>query len=214
MTPHVSAFIFDLGNVLVRHDDELLYDRLAACCADPAAARPQLPSCLGDEDIGLGRLAVEALHARLAARHGFAETYPRFLELWSSHFSPEPGMDHVLRALAQNHRVILLSNTNAAHIAHIKENYPVFGRLHAAYLSYELGLMKPNPATYLKVLELEGLRPENCIFIDDRAENAAAAEALGMNAITFTGRDDLLARLDGFGILVPLKTLEAEDGVL
>ncbi len=197
-----QTLIFDLGGVLIRHDNDLLYDRLAACCADPAAARPRMPACLEDEAIGTGRVSVEALHARLAAEHGFAGGYSHFLDLWSSHFSAEPGMAQLVCALARRHRTVLFSNTNAAHVAHIKANYQVFDHVHAAYLSYELGLVKPQPASFLKVLQFEGRRAEECVFIDDRAENTAAASALGIKTVTFAGRDDLLARLDRYGVAV------------
>ncbi|WOJ90647.1 HAD-IA family hydrolase [Methylocapsa polymorpha] len=203
VTAPSPTLIFDLGNVLIRHDNELLYDRLAACCADPAAARPHLAAWLSDEDIGCGRLSIEALHARLAADHGFEETYAHFLELWSSHFSEEPGMEPVIRALARRHRVVLFSNTNAAHVEHIRANYQVFDHLHAAYLSHELGLVKPDADSFLKVLEMEGRPAEDCIFIDDRAENTAAAAALGMRTVTFAGRHACLAELDRYG--VPLE---------
>jgi FMN phosphatase YigB (HAD superfamily) len=80
----------------------------------------------------------------------------------------------------------------------------VFGHVHAAYLSHELGLVKPDGASFLKLLEIEGLPPEDCIFIDDRAENTAAAAALGMRTVTFTGRDAFLADLDRYGVTLEL----------
>jgi glucose-1-phosphatase len=199
MTSASLTFIFDLGGVLVRHDNELLYDRLAARCADPQAARPRMEACLGDEDIGTGRLGVEALHARLTEDHGFNGPYAHFLELWSSHFSPEPGMESLILALAERHRVVVFSNTNAAHADHIWANYPVLGHAHATYMSYEMGLVKPDAAAFRRVLELEGCRPEDCIFIDDRADNTAAAAALGIRTVTFTGRDAFLAAMAKFG---------------
>jgi putative hydrolase of the HAD superfamily len=204
LTTHFPTFIFDLGGVLIRHDNELLYDRLAACCADPVTARPHMPAWLGDEDIGRGRLSIEALHARLVADHSFTAAYPHFLELWSSHFSAEPGMQPVISTLAERHRTVLLSNTNAAHVAYIKANYRVFDTVHAAYLSHELGLLKPDAAAYHEVLQSEGLAAEDCLFIDDRAENTAAAAALGIKSITFAGRDAFLADLDRYGITVKL----------
>ena len=123
MTALFPTLIFDIGGVLIRHDNDLLYDRLAACCSNPTAARTHLPICLNDAEIGSGRLSIEDLHARLAADHGFYATYAHFLELWSSHFSEEPGMEPVVYALTQLHRVALFSNTIAAHVAHIKANY-------------------------------------------------------------------------------------------
>jgi HAD superfamily hydrolase (TIGR01509 family) len=204
VTALFPTLIFDIGGVLIRHDNDLLYDRLAACCSNPTAARTHLPICLIDAEIGSGRLSIEDLHARLAADHGFYATYAHFLELWSSHFSEEPGMEPVVYALTQRHRVVLFSNTNAAHVAHIKANYRVFGHVHAAYLSHELGLVKPDAASFLKLLEIEGLPPEDCIFIDDSAENTAAAAALGMRTVTFTGRDAFLAELDRYSVTFEL----------
>lgn len=196
------TIIFDLGNVLVRHDDELLHDRLASCCADPDAARPQMGAWLREEGLGLGTLSVEAFHGRLAAERGYKASYPRFLSLWSSHFSEEPGMESLVRALKERYRVVLFSNTNAAHIDHIRANYPVFRHVHAHYLSYELGLAKPDSASYQKVLELEGRSPQECIFIDDRVENTAAAAALGLRTATFAGKDALTEFLEGHGVLL------------
>jgi putative hydrolase of the HAD superfamily len=202
MKTSVPTLIFDLGGVLIRHDNEGLYERLAACCADPAAARPLIEDALADEAIGKGLLGVDALHARLVADHGFTQAYPHFLDLWSSHFSPQPGMESLLRALARRYRVVIFSNTNAVHHDHIRENFPVIGHADAAYVSYELGLVKPYAESFRKVLALEGRRPEECIFIDDRPENTAAAAALGLRTVTFTDRKALEAAIAEYGVAV------------
>ncbi|WP_395665360.1 HAD-IA family hydrolase [Methylocella sp.] len=198
----VKAFIFDLGGVLVRHDNALLYDRLAACCPDPAGGRAALIRALEDEAIGTGALGVPELHARLVAEHGFSQGFAPFLDLWSCHFSAEPDMEDLLGALKTRYRVSIFSNTNAAHIEHIRARYPAFGAVDAVYLSYELGLVKPHAAAFRKVLELEGLAPQDCVFVDDRADNTAAAAALGMKAVTFTDRAALEAAVAEFGVAV------------
>ncbi len=202
MEASVPTIIFDLGGVLVRHDNEVLLDRLAACCAEPATARHLMARAVGDEDFTTGRLGIDALHARLVAEHGFAPGYAHFLDLWSSHFSEEPGMEPLVLALAQRYRVVIFSNTNSAHIDHIRANYRVLTHAHAAYMSYELGLAKPYAEAFEKVLELEGRRPEECIFIDDRAENTAAAAALGIMTVTFTDRAALEAAVAEYGVAV------------
>jgi glucose-1-phosphatase len=196
----LTTFIFDVGGVLIRHDNDLLFDRLAACCKDPSAVRPQLDAAMHDPALGTGRRGVDALHAQLVAEHGFSGTYAHFLQLWSSHFSAEPGMEALLGALASRYRVVLFSNTNAPHWEHIMAHYPVLHHAHALYLSHELGLVKPDPAAFRKVLELERCEARDSVFIDDRAEHTAAAAALGIHAVTFTGRDDLLRNLTSYGI--------------
>jgi len=180
------TFIFDVGGVFVRHDNDLLSDRLAARCADPRATRPRLNDGVHNREVGTGAMDMAELHRRLAAEYGFLADYTTFLAIWNSHFSEEPGMEPVLRALAQHYRTVFFSNTNAAHWAHVTAHYPVLALGHHAYLSHELGLVKPEPASFLRVLERERCAAVDAIFIDDRAENVEAAVALGMDGILFT----------------------------
>lgn len=53
------------------------------------------------------------------------------------------------------------------------------------FVSYELGLLKPNKAIYQSVLEKLNAKPEEVIFIDDKRENVEAAKSLGINGIVF-----------------------------
>jgi HAD superfamily hydrolase (TIGR01509 family) len=180
------TLIFDVGGVFVRHDNGLLYDRLAAYCDDPLTAREQLADGVHDRIVGTGRMSIAELHRRLVEEYGLSARYDAFLEIWSSHFSEEPDMEPVLRALAARYRTVFFSNTNAAHWAHVTAHYPALAHGHHAYLSHELGLAKPDPASFQRVLDLEDCRPADAIFIDDRAENVDAAVALGMDGIVFT----------------------------
>ncbi len=65
-------------------------------------------------------------------------------------------------------------------------------------VSAEEGLLKPEPEIYRRCLARNGLSAGACVFIDDSAGNVAAAAALGMDAIRFTGpaalRHELSAR--------------------
>jgi len=179
-------FIFDVGGVLIRHDNDLLSDRLAAECADPLATRPRLNDGVHNRAVGTGEMGMAELHRRLTAEYGFLADFGTFLAIWNSHFSEEPDMEPVLRTLVQHYRTVFFSNTNAAHWAHVTAHYPVLAHGHHAYLSHELGLVKPEPASFLRVLERERCTPADAIFIDDRAENVEAAVALGLDGILFT----------------------------
>ncbi|MFR3313439.1 MAG: HAD family hydrolase [Alphaproteobacteria bacterium] len=53
------------------------------------------------------------------------------------------------------------------------------------FVSYELGLLKPDKAIYQSVLEKLNAKPEEVIFIDDKRENVEAAKSLGINGIVF-----------------------------
>ena len=53
------------------------------------------------------------------------------------------------------------------------------------FVSYELGLLKPDKAIYQSVLAKLNVKPEEVIFIDDKRENVEAAKSLGINGIVF-----------------------------
>jgi putative hydrolase of the HAD superfamily len=59
--------------------------------------------------------------------------------------------------------------------------------------SYELGLVKPQPEIYRDAIEGLGVKPEEALFLDDRADNVEGARAVGMLGEVFTTWEDFLA---------------------
>lgn len=95
---------------------------------------------------------------------------------------------------------------------YIASNYPVWiDELHqqfafdrhfdGVFASCRMGVRKPDPAFFHALLEAIGRRPEQCLFVDDRAVNCESAEALGMAAHLFDGADGLRRRLRAEGLL-------------
>ena len=68
------------------------------------------------------------------------------------------------------------------------------------FYSCRLGLAKLDSAVYGAVLDdlgaTPGATPQSVLFIDDRAENALAATALGLQAVRFTSAEELPGQLD------------------
>jgi HAD superfamily hydrolase (TIGR01509 family) len=46
--------------------------------------------------------------------------------------------------------------------------------------THEIGVAKPDPKSYEFVIKKLGLRAEECLFVDNRLDNIAGAEAVGM----------------------------------
>jgi epoxide hydrolase-like predicted phosphatase len=65
----------------------------------------------------------------------------------------------------------------------------------AVVISAEVGMRKPEPRIFRHAADLLGLRPAECIFIDDIAANVAAAEQLGFTGILHSGPDGTSERL-------------------
>jgi putative hydrolase of the HAD superfamily len=69
-----------------------------------------------------------------------------------------------------------------------------------ALSSCYVGLRKPDPAMYRRALDILGSAPERTLFIDDRAENVAGAEAARIKGIQFTGAEALRKELGKLGV--------------
>ncbi|MHB1021341.1 MAG: HAD family hydrolase [Acidobacteriaceae bacterium] len=65
-----------------------------------------------------------------------------------------------------------------------------------------VGLMKPDMKIFRMALDIAQRNPEETVFIDDRAPNAAVAAAVGINAIHFESPAQLRVELRKFGIEV------------
>lgn len=81
------------------------------------------------------------------------------------------------------------------------DKFGIRRHLKVAFSSCYVGLRKPGRAIYKRALDILGMRAERVLFIDDRAENAAGAESVGMKAIRFTGADALRGELASLGVL-------------
>ena len=65
-----------------------------------------------------------------------------------------------------------------------------------------MGLRKPDPEIFLRAASELGLRPDECLFIDDRANNCDGARQVGMRAVHFDGDVPVLrAALARLGLL-------------
>jgi putative hydrolase of the HAD superfamily len=69
-------------------------------------------------------------------------------------------------------------------------------------VSCEVGLIKPDPAIYQCICDTFSLVAEECVFVDDMAENIEAAIAFGMQGVQLTDKhaggavvDDLIAQI-------------------
>jgi len=100
---------------------------------------------------------------------------------------------------AAGNRLALLSNA-PAEVAEVVAGLPVAGLFEHRAFSCYLRAVKPEPECYLAVLALLGAAPGEVVFIDDRPENVAAAAALGIRSVHFTGPGQARSALAGHGV--------------
>jgi len=198
----IKAVIFDLGRVLIPFDFRRGYARLEALCGIPAA---EIPARLAGSplvaDFESGKIAPRDFVDRFCGYLNVDIPYREFCDIWSSVFLPDPLIpEAMLEAIARNHRLVLLSNTNAIHFEMLVETYPLLRHFHSYVLSYKVGAMKPLPLIYEKAIEAAGCEPGECFFADDIETNVEAARAQGMDAVQFLSAAQIEAELRKRGI--------------
>ncbi len=101
----------------------------------------------------------------------------------------------VLQKLAENYKVYLFSNTNQIHIERLHQKFRKdfgfeFPSLFVKdFYSHEIHFGKPDVNSYLKVIELSGVKPEESLFVDDLEKNIEGAQKAGLK--TFWLRDGM-----------------------
>ncbi|MFD7074021.1 HAD family hydrolase [Nocardioides sp. NPDC059952] len=197
----VDGVVWDFGNVLIRWDP---LPAIAAGVGD-ADARAFLESYdfrSWNHVQDAGRTWAQALAALegdapewLSAGAAYVDNFPL------SMLGPVPGTHELVRELAAVEFPQLgLTNWSAELYPHAPATYDVIELLGDVVVSGEVRLAKPDPAIYELVAERAGMPLDRLVFIDDSPANVAAAAALGMHAIQFTGAEQLRGDLVALGL--------------
>ena len=123
-----------------------------------------------------------------------------------SHFDdwligPFPGMLELLDSIPQRFRRAILSNTNALHWPRISGQFGFESRFERIFSSHLLGLAKPDPAIYLKVLDELQVSPDAVLFLDDNEQNIRSAASVGMEGVRVEGPGQVSQALSDRGII-------------
>jgi len=182
----IDALVFDLGGVVVGHDNALLYRRLASRCRAEGWTAERVRALAADPRWGTGTPVAE-LHAELRRDAGYDGDSETFAADWCCHLVVDPSMLAFVEELAARRRVMIFSNTNPVHWDFVVAASG--GRLAAfeRHLSYEIGHEKPSLRSFQIVAEIAGLQPQAMLFFDDVAANVEGARRAGFQSEVFEG---------------------------
>ena len=194
-----KGVIFDYGGVLAFHQSAEDAGRLAQI----AGLRPDLFEKFYWADRGAydkGLMSAEDYWYDIASKGGAsfsAEQLKRLIEFdietWTRYDRAMYEFAGSLRASGK--LLAVLSNMPHELGETIKARGEGFAPFHHVTLSYEVRSIKPEADIYEHCIAGLGLEPQETLFLDDRAENVEGARRLGINAIQFTSREEVLARL-------------------
>ena len=197
-----TTVVFDLGGVLIDWDPRHLYRRLLPEDeVDPFLDEIGFAAWNHAQDAGGSwDEAVDRLAARFPHHRDLISAYPaRFPETMTG---PVPGTVELLRELhARGTRLLALTNWSAETYPHAVATFDFLSLFEDVVVSGVEGVAKPDPAVFALLVQRFDLDPAATVFVDDSPGNVDAAAAAGLQAVLFTGADDLRRDLSRLGLL-------------
>lgn len=198
----ISAVLFDIGNVLVNWDPDQLYSKILA--------PEDMDALLAEVDIFGANDAIDRGAPFEATIFALADQHPEhagpiraWVERWDEMFTPV--IDHSVRLQRALRKkgvpVFALSNFGDDSFTRAEGMYPFLTEFDRRYISGRMRVMKPEAEIYAQVEADCGLAPETLLFVDDRADNIAAAKSRGWQTHHFDGPAPWAARLVAEGLL-------------
>lgn len=203
MNNEIKNIVFDFGGVLVNLDKQRTIDRFQQLGCD-------VQGCIRDyvqqgpfARLEIGLIGKEEFYSEIrmlcTREKDQSITSTQIDEAWNTMLVDVPRRRlQALLKLRKRYRLFLLSNTNRIHREYsckeffLSNDYSVNDYFERIYLSYELGLMKPDTAIFKTLLEQEGLIAQETLFIDDSPANCEAAALLGLHTCCPKEADDWL----------------------
>jgi putative hydrolase of the HAD superfamily len=193
----MRGLLVDFGGVLTTN----VFESFTAFCRDEGLDPDAVRRLFREEPEAL-RL-VRAIETGSLGEDEFGEHFGGLLgverraglvERMFGHIRPDQTMvEAVRRARARGVRTGLVSNSMGVG-RYDRSTFPDL--FDGVVISGEEGMHKPQPGIFRLGAERVGLRPEECVFVDDLRENCEGAEAVGMTAVLHRGADSTLPRLE------------------
>ncbi len=198
-TNEYKVILFDLGGVLLKLRDPISAFELQIDESEFLRTLIGSPSVRALES---GQIDGEEFSKRLVAELQLPMSWQELLRRfnnWPDGFYPKAI--ELLARIPSQYSCAVLSNTNAVHWQQVNVPGSFDNRFERYFLSYETGLLKPDPDSFLQVIASYACRPGDILFYDDNPLNVAAAADVGMIAVRIQGEDELEAGLIAAGII-------------
>jgi putative hydrolase of the HAD superfamily len=204
MADHVELLVVDVDGVLYRYDRGRRVAELARALDRPDGAVHDALFASGLEDrADAGELGPDEYLEALGQQLGTTVTRRVWAAARAAAMAPDDEVLRLVQRVSMDTPVASLSNDGALLAEEAPRIVPELAALGGARMFFggTLGVAKPDPAAYLKVVEAYGVAPGAAAFVDDAAANVAGAEAAGLRGHLFTGRDDLAVFLSALRLL-------------
>lgn len=141
-----------------------------------------------NRQIDLGEISSETYHKKMEDEIGIPAE--KIKEETRKLTVLRQDMASLVKELKHEYKIGLLSNTGDGELD-VLERDGIKDLFEVITASYLVKILKPDPRIYIKCADALGVRPEECLFIDDNFRNVAGAEEVGMRSIRFKSLSQL-----------------------
>jgi len=191
----IDNIIFDLGGVLFDIDYHLsanAFEELGIPDFKKLYSQAHQNDWFDNFEIGkINQQELLAyLHENIPGNHQDAD----LIRCWNAMLlGMEPIKFETLKKIRPHFKLFLLSNANELHLPQvermIEEKNPgqtLQAHFDQLYFSHLIGLRKPHPESFLKIINDHQLDMERTLFLDDSIQHVEGAKAIGLNAALIT----------------------------
>ncbi len=197
----VDLVLFDLGGVLIEPGGVGPLRELAGLGSD-AELWTRWLACPWVQTFESGACTPEEFAAGFVSDWALTlspDDFLSFFAAWPQ--DPFPGADALVEQVRAEVPVALLSNMNRLQWETHHEDLPMADGFDYRFLSYELGLVKPDPRIFAAVAAALPVEPARVLFLDDNAVNVEAGSAAGYVARDVRGIDEVRRALAAAGVV-------------
>jgi glucose-1-phosphatase len=183
MPNQIQFIIFDLGGVLVELDGPA---KMLEWCPDIGSMPELWRRWLANDAVRRYESSewdTQAFAEHIVADFKLPVNTAEFLNnfaKWPRRLYP--GAATLVETLQATHSVSCLSNTSALHWARMRDHMGIENLFPEPFLSFRMGMMKPDANIFESVAKQLGAKPEQVLYFDDNQVNVEGARGIGMAA--------------------------------
>ena len=181
----MKALLLDLGGVVIDVDPQRCFEYWAeAAGVDVGHIAVRWRADEAYEAFEVGAIDFEEYLVSLSVQLGISLEPDDWRAGWNALLGdPIAEVVAALPTLAARVPLYCFSNTNVVHQAAWERRHAdALTPFRRIYVSWQLGLRKPDVAAYRRVADEIGVAPRDIVFLDDNAGNVQGASAAGLVA--------------------------------
>ncbi len=198
----IKAIIFDLGGVILTHKFEVTLISLAEIFKIEEDKFLDVFKKYEDSWVK-GEISAKKFALKFKQEFKSNLSLGTILKCWKDIYQQRTQVNKelisLIKKLRKKYKIYLLTNTTDLH-HNMNMKRAIFHHFDKIFASFLVGMRKPNKDFYEHVLKKIKVKPQECIFIDDRFENIETAQKLNINAILFEDNQKLVKDLKKFKV--------------